>query len=431
MSITLRVGQHLWQRARRVLPGGVSSNVKMEERPHPLFFDRAEGSRLYDCDGNAYIDYTCGYGPVVLGHAYPPVVEALQAAAARGFLYGGQHEGEILLAERLAAMVPCIEMVRYNCTGSEVVVAAVRLARAYTRRTKIIRFTGHYHGWFDEELLATHPAPDGDARPVPESAGQPATSAAHVLVASWNDAAALERVLAAYRGDVAAVLMEPIMCNSGVIMPDPGYLERVRALCTEHGTVLIFDEVITGFRVHLGGAQALLGITPDLAVFGKAMANGFPLSCIGGRRDIMDLIASGGVVHAGTFNGNPLGVAAALATIDELARDDGAVFRRLNATGQRLMQGIREAAAGRGIPVLVQGPGPVFYMWFTDRPAITGYRSSAQVSREPYARFAAAMLAGGVRVIPGGRWYVTYSHTDDDVDRTLKTVEVALAAAVR
>jgi len=431
MSVRLRVGRNLWQRAQRVLPGGVSSNVKMEERPQPLFFDRAEGSRLYDCDGNAYIDYTCGYGPVVLGHAYPPVVEALQAAAARGFLYGGQHEGEILLAERLVAAVPCIEMVRYNSTGSEAVAAAVRLARAYTRRTKIIRFAGHYHGWFDEELLATHPAPDGDALPVPESAGQPVSSAAHVLVAPWNDVAALEAILAAHRGEVAAVLMEPIMCNSGVIMPEPGYLERVRALCTEHGTVLIFDEVITGFRVHLGGAQALLGVTPDLATFGKAMANGFPFSAVGGRREIMDLISSGSVVHAGTFNGNPLGVAAALATIDELARDDGAVFRRLNATGQRLMQGIREVAAGRGIPVLVQGPGPVFYMWFTDRPAITGYQSSAQVNREPYARFAAAMLAGGVRVIPGGRWYVTSSHTDDDIDRTLKAVAAALDAAVR
>ncbi len=432
MSVVLQNGRRLLERARRVLPGGVSSNVKMEERPQPLFFARAEGSRLYDCDGNAYIDYTCGYGPVILGHAYPPVVDALQRAAARGFNYGGQHEGEILLAERLAAAVPCIEMVRYNSSGSEVVAAAVRLARAYTRRLKIVRFAGHYHGWFDEELLATHPspdgdaAPDGDAPPEPESAGQPASSAAHVLVAPWNDAGALERLLAAHLGEVAGVLMEPIMCNSGAIMPAPGYLERVRELCTRHGVVLIFDEVITGFRVHLGGAQALLGVTPDLAVFGKALANGFPLSCVGGRREIMDLISDGRVVHAGTFNGNPLGVASALATLDELARDDGAAFHRLTATGRRLMQGIREAAAAKGTPVLVQGPGPVFYMWFTDQSAITDYRSSARVSREPYARFAAAMLARGVRVIPGGRWYVTLSHTDADIDQTLKTAAAAL-----
>lgn len=443
MSVVLRAGQQLWERARRVLPGGVSSNVKMEERPQPLFFTRAEGSRLYDCDGNAYIDYTCGYGPVILGHAHPPVVDALQRAAARGFIYGGQHEGEILLAERLADAVPCIEMVRYNSSGSEVVAAAVRLARAYTRRTKIVKFAGHYHGWFDEELLATHPSPvgdtspvgdaspDGDAPPEPESAGQPPSSAAHVLVAPWNDAGALERLLAAHPGEVAGVLMEPIMCNSGVIMPAPGYLERVRELCTRHGVVLIFDEVITGFRVYLGGAQALLGVTPDLAVFGKALANGFPLSCVGGRREIMDLITDGRVVHAGTFNGNPLGVAAALATIDELARDGGAAYRRLTATGTRLMRGIREAAAAKGTPVLVQGPGPVFYMWFTDQAAITDYPSSARVSREPYARFAAAMLARGVRVIPGGRWYVTLSHTDADIDQTLKTMAAALDDAFK
>ena len=448
MSVVLRVGQDLWTRARRVLPGGVSSNVKMDERPQPLFFTHAEGSRLYDCDGNAYIDYTCGYGPVILGHAYPPVVEALQRAAARGFNYGGQHEGEILLAERLAAAVPCIDMVRYNSSGSEVVAAAVRLARAYTRRSKIVKFAGHYHGWFDEELLATHPspvgdaapdgdaspdgdaAPDGDGPPGPESAGQPASSAAHVLVAPWNDAAALERLLAAHQGEVAAVLMEPIMCNSGAIMPAPGYLERARELCTRHGVVLIFDEVITGFRVDLGGAQALLGVTPDLAVFGKAVANGFPLSCVGGRREIMDLMSTGNVFHGGTFNGNPLGIASALATLDELARDDGAAFHRLTATGRRLMQGIRDAAAARGTPVLVQGPGPVFYMWFTDQPAITDYRSSARVSREPYARFAAAMLARGVRVIPGGRWYVTVSHTDADIDQTLNTVGTALEESI-
>ncbi len=429
MHVNLLNGQRLLDRARHVLPGGVSSNIKMEERPQPLFFSRAEGSRLYDCDGNRYIDYTCGYGPVILGHAYPPVVNALQRAAAQGFLYGGQHEGEILLAERLAAVVPCIEMVRYNSTGSEAVAAAVRLARAYTGRTKLVRFAGHYHGWFDEELISTHPSADGETVPLLESQGQSPAAAAHILVAPWNDAAALERLLSTHAHEVAAILMEPIMCNSGVIMPAAGYLERVRALCTQHGIMLIFDEVITGFRVHLGGAQALLGVTPDLAVFGKAMANGFPLSCVGGRREIMDLISSGSVVHAGTFNGNPLGVASALATIDELARDGGAAYHRLNTTGRRLMQGIREVAAGKGIPVLVQGPGPVFYMWFTDRPSITDYRSSAQVSREPYARFAAAMLAGGVRVIPGGRWYVTYSHTDADVDQTLKAVAAALEVA--
>lgn len=424
----LRTGERLWERARRVMPGGVNSNVKMEERPRPLFFARASGSRLVDSDGTEYIDYTCAYGPVILGHAYPPVVAAVQQAAARGFLYGGQHEGEIQLAERLADVVPCIEMVRLNSTGSEAVAAAVRLARAYTGRTRVVRFAGHYHGWLDEQLASTHPPVEGAAAPVLESAGQLPSAGAHLLVAPWNDAEALEQLVAAHRGEIAAVLMEPIMCNAGVIMPGPGYLEQVRSLCSRQGIVLIFDEVITGFRVHLGGAQALLGVVPDLAVFGKAMANGFPMSCVAGRREIMDLITSGRVVHAGTFNGNPLGVAAALATIDELLHRSEEIYPRLVAVGTQLMRGIADLAARRGIPVLLQGPGPVFYMWFTDARTIADYRASAAVDREPYARFAEALLAAGVRVIPGGRWYVSFSHTDRDVDQTLEAVAAALDA---
>jgi glutamate-1-semialdehyde 2,1-aminomutase len=426
MDLNLGKGRRLWERACRVLPGGVSSNVKMEERPQPMFFAHAEGSRLVDFDGNTYVDYTCGYGPVVLGHAYPTVVAALQHAAARGLVYGGQHEGEVLLAEQLVSLVPCLEMVRYNCTGSEAMAAAVRLARGHTGRTKVVRFAGHYHGWFDEQLISTHPAPDNGEAAHPESVGQSPSATEHLIVAPWNDAHALTRVFDAHGRDVAAVVMEPIMCNSGVIMPADGYLEHVRALCSEHGSVLIFDEVITGFRVHLGGAQAMLGVTPDLAVFGKAIANGFPLSCVGGRREIMERISSGGIVHAGTFNGNPLGVAAARATLEELARNEGAAYQRLTAVGQRLMQGIRQAAAARGIPVLLQGPGPVFYMWFTEAEAIGDYRASARVSREPYARFAVALLSAGVRVIPGGRWYISLSHSDDDVERTIAAVGRAL-----
>jgi glutamate-1-semialdehyde 2,1-aminomutase len=427
-KLSLLQGQRLWDRARRVLPGGVNSNVKMEEQPQPLYFERAEGSRLHDCDGNTYIDYTCGYGPIILGHAYPAVVSAVQQAAGRGFLYGGQHEGEILLAEQLVEVVPCIEMARLSSTGSEAVAAAVRVARAFTGRPKIMRFAGHYHGWFDEQLASTHP-PAGHDESIPfgESAGQPATATANLLTATWNDIEALRRVTSAHRDEIAAVLMEPIMCNSGVIMPQEQYLGQVRDLCDRFGILLIFDEVITGFRVALGGAQALLRVTPDLAVFGKALANGFPISCVGGRREIMEPIASGGVVHAGTFNGNPLGVAAALATLGELQRLGHDLYDRLTTMGQRLMRGIRQSAGDIGIPVLLQGPGPVFYMWFTDAPAITSYRDSARVSRTPYARFATALLGLGIRVIPGGRWYVSYSHTDEDVEQTLDAVTRALA----
>src|SRR5437870_3255069 len=329
----LRYGRQLWDRARRVLPGGVNSNVKMDERPQPLYFVRAEGSRLVDCDGNSYIDYTCGFGPVILGHAYPSVVHAIQQAAAQGLLYGGQHEAEV-------------------------------------------------------QLAAAHP------------------------------------------GKVAAVLMEPIMCNSGVIFPETGYLQGVRDVCRRQGIVLIFDEVITGFRVHLGGAQALLNVVPDLAVFGKAMANGFRIGCVGGRREVLDLAASS-VVHAGTFNGHPVGVAAALATLREVSSRAEEIYAHLTALGSRLMHGIRQIAAAKNIPVLLQRPGAVFYMWFTPAPAVHDYATSARIDRAPYARFAEAMLAAGVRLIPGGRWYVSFSHTDADVSRTLDAVAGALDEAVR
>ncbi|TMJ06838.1 MAG: aspartate aminotransferase family protein [Bacillati bacterium ANGP1] len=428
----LHYGRQLWDRARRVLPGGVNSNVKMDERPQPLYFVRAEGSRLVDCDGNSYIDFTCGYGPVILGHGYPSVVHAVHQATARGMLFGGQHEAEVQLAELLRDLVPCIDMVRLNCTGSEAVAAAVRLARAYTGRTKVVRFAGHYHGWFDELLVSTHPPADHEESvPLLESAGQPASAIAEVLVTRWNDLSSLERLVAAHPGKIAAVLMEPIMCNTGVIFPDAGYLQGVRDLCRAQGIVLVFDEVITGFRVHLGGAQALLNVVPDLAVFGKAMANGFPVSCVGGRREILEPVASAGVVHAGTFNGNPLGVAAALATLHELSLRTNEIYPHLMALGTRLMKEIRKIAVGKGIPVLLQGPGPVFYMWFTDVPAVSDYRSSARIDRAPYARFAEALLAAGVRVIPGGRWYVSFSHTDADVNRTLEAVSGALDAAAR
>ncbi|MDR7480784.1 MAG: aspartate aminotransferase family protein [Armatimonadota bacterium] len=428
MNRTLVRGLELYGRAQRVLPGGVSSNVKMEERPQPLYFVRAEGSHLYDVDGNEYIDYTCGYGPIVLGHAFPPVVEAVQRAAAAGFIFGGQHEGEVVLAERLAEIVPGIEMVRYNCTGSEAVAAACRIARGATGRTRIVRFAGHYHGWLDEQLIATRPVPEAETATVPESRGQPPSAAEHLLVAPWNDLPALEALFQAHGGEIAAVLMEPLMCNAGVIYPQEGYLQGVRALCHAAGALLIFDEIITGFRVHLGGAQALLGVVPDLTVLGKAMANGFPLSAVGGRREVMEVVASGGVVHAGTFNGNPLGVAAALATIQELARGEGAVYARMTDLATRLMDGIRAVSKRKEIPVLLQGPGPVFYLWFTDMPAIRSYRESAAVSRAPYERFAAALLAHGVRVIPGGRWYVSASHRLEDVERTLEAVDRSLDA---
>ena len=299
----------LHQRAGHVLPGGVSTGFRAAEKPVPLFFERAEGSRLVDVDGNAYVDYVCGMGPIILGHSHPEVTEAVARAAAMLVQTGGQHEAEVELAERLVGHVPSFEMLRPSMSGSEAVHGAIRLARAATGRSVVVKFAGHYHGWLDGVLGATRKLP-----PIlPESKGQPASTLAEVVALEWNDLDALRRTLTTSGDQIAAVIMEPYPCNGGVIPPAPGFVEAARELTRACGAVLIFDEVITGFRLGLDGAQGMLGVTPDLTVVAKAMANGVPIAAFGGRRDLMELLARGGVTHAGTYNAGGISVAAALA----------------------------------------------------------------------------------------------------------------------
>jgi glutamate-1-semialdehyde 2,1-aminomutase len=307
-----------YDEACQVLAGGVSSNFRMGGQPAPLFFERAEGPYLYDVDGNRYVDYVLGMGPCILGHAPREVVDAVATTLNLGQLYAGQHRLEVDLARKVQEMVPCAELVRFAGSGSEVVQAAFRLARAYTGRSKIVRFEGHYHGWIDtalispratEEELGSYEAPNT----VPGSRGQVRSALEDLIVLPWNDLEVLRRTLERHAGEIAGVIMEPILCNTGVILPRPGYLEGVRDLTARLGIVLIFDEVITGFRVALGGAQARLGVTPDLATYAKAIANGFPLAAVAGRREIMDLLNQG-VVHGGTYNASPATAAAAAAT---------------------------------------------------------------------------------------------------------------------
>lgn len=423
----------LSERARKSLAGGVSSNVRMgPELLPPLYFERGEGSRLVDVDGNSYVDYTIGQGPDILGHAPEVLIEALVDTTRKGLLYAGQHELEIELSEKLQELIPCAEMVRYSNSGSEIVQAAFRVARAYTGRERIVKFEGHYHGWFDNVLVSVHPplnqvGPAERPYTVPASAGQAGSAVGEMIVLPWNDLEVLSDVLAWQGDEIAAVIMEPIMCNTGCILPREGYLEGVRELCSEHGVVFILDEIITGFRVGLGGAQAYLGVTPDLATFGKAMAGGFPVSCMAGKRELMELIASGEVTHSGTFNSNVPAMAAALATIGELEKEQGQVYQRLHQLGNRLSAGLKELADQQGIPAQVQGPGPMFHLAFAEGPLVTDYRSFARQSDTAlYHRFARLMLEEGVRVIPRGLWYVSAAHTADDVDFTLQAAESAL-----
>ncbi len=423
-----RKSEEYFQRARRVLPGGVSSNIRLLERPSPLVFTRARGAIIEDVDGRTYIDYMCGMGPIILGHGDPGVTGAITDAIGQGLVFAGTHPLEIEAAERIAAAVPSVEMVRFCSSGSEAVHAAIRIARAATGRWKIARFEGHYHGWLDTIYIGEQPDAERPVAPaVPGTRGQPASALQDVVVLPWNDPDALQAAMHMYRGQLAAVILEPILCNTGVIPPKPGYVEAIREWCDRDGTTLIFDEVITGFRVALGGAQSLLGIRPDLTVFGKAVANGFPLSVVGGRRDLMDHVASGAVLHGGTYNGNLPAMAAARATLDALSAGGGAVYRHITDTGRSLMDGLRRAGAGAGMPVLVQGPGPVFHMWITNRASIDEPRTARTEGAAQYARFAEAMVQRGVRPIPGGRWYLCAAHTAEHVAQTVRVAREALA----
>ncbi len=289
----------LFGRARSALAGGVSSQFRSYEYPHPLFYESGQGSRITDVDGNTYLDFTLSQGPLILGHSHPVVVEAVTEAIASGQIFAGQHLAELELAETVKRLVPCADLVRFSLSGSEAVHAALRAARVHTGKTRFLKFEGHYHGWFDNVAVSVSASTADQLgerhrpRPLPWTRGRPPSSDAEVVTAGWNDLEAVERVLASDPDGMAAVITEPVMCNSGCIMPVESYLEGLRSLCSFYGAVLIFDEVITGFRLGMSGAQGYFGVTPDLATFGKAMANGFPISVLAGKTEVMAHVAEG------------------------------------------------------------------------------------------------------------------------------------------
>ena len=423
----------LYERAKEHLGGGVSSNFRYAgygESPVPLFYAKGSGSRLTDVDGNVYIDYALANGPAILGHAPPPVLEAVTRSLATGQLFAGQHALELELARRLTGIVPCAELVRFASSGSEAVQAALRLARAHTGRRKIVKFEGHYHGWLDNIFMSVAPSPN-EAGPasapvaVSHTPGQPESVLGDVMVLPWNDIDTFAEALRAYRDEIAGVIMEPILCNTGALRPRPGYLEGVRELCTEHGVVLIFDEVITGFRVALQGAQGLLGVTPDLAVFAKALAAGFPLAAVVGRHDMMDQVGAGGVMHGGTYNANVMSVAAGLATLEALSRDDGQAYRDMHRRGERLMEELPAIARRHGEEVRVFGVGPAFHVAFTGDADVHDYRAFSRIDGTRRDRFNARLHSEGVRVTARGTWFLSAAHSDEDIEESLAAAERA------
>lgn len=421
----------LLERARNSIPGGVTSNVRAGERPFPLFFTRAAGAIITDVDGNEYIDYVLGQGPMILGHSHPAVLDAVERAMRRGQLFAGQHELEIEVAEALVRLIPCAEHCRFGLSGSELVQAAMRLARAITGRTLILRFEGHYHGWFDNVLLnAATPIDQLGPRESPQlrlsSAGQTSSVLGDYLLLPWNDLALVEQLFAERGHEIAAVMTEPMMCNTGAIPPAPAFLKGLRRLCDQHGALLYMDETITGFRLGISGAQGRFGVTPDLATFAKAMAGGFATAALVGRRDHMERLTRD-VNHSGTFNGNVISMAAAAAALAELERDDGAAYRHMEEIGSALIDGVRELASRHGVPLLVQGLPTAFHLAFTELSAISDYRDYIQhCDKERYGRLKVALLRRGVRVLDRGIWYISTAHTYAHVERTLAALDEAL-----
>ena len=424
--------REMLERSRRSLAGGVSSPFRAKA-PVPLFFEDGKAARLRDVDGNEYIDYQLAWGPMILGYSHPAMVERMRTQVEKPWSYGAQHQLEITVAEKIQSMVPCAERIAFTSSGSETVQLAHRLARAYSRRPAILKFEGHYHGWMDSALHSYKPQP-GEVGPlesphtVPGSCGQVANSSENVIVSPWNRLDILEELLESRGRTVAAIMMEPVLCNSGCLMPQPGFLEAVRALADRYGCLLIFDEVITGFRIDPGGAQTHFGITPDLATFGKAVAGGMPLSVVAGRADIMEQMFTGGVVFGGTFNGNPLSLSGADVCLNELSRNDGEALKRANHLGSELMKGIRESAKSRGIPLQVTGFGTAFYLHFTECEELTDYRDTFHDDRERLQRFLLAALSQGVQMVPDGRMYVSTAHTADDIEETRRKLDCAFQA---
>lgn len=427
-SIQYKESAALLERAKKVLAGGVSSEFRKYNHPHALFYTHGKGSRIYDADGNEYLDFTLSQGPLILGHSHPEVVKAVADYAATGQLYAGQHLKEIELAEKMNAIIPSAELMRFCLDGSTAVQTAFRIARAKTGRNKFLRFEGHYHGWLDNVCwgnAAASPEAMGEReQPVSNawSKGLAAASKDESVVLPWNDLSLVEKAVAARRDEIAAIITEPVMCNNNCILPAPGFLEGLRGICHRYGMALIFDEVITGFRLSLGGAQQYFGITPDMSVFAKAMASGYPISAIVGKKEWMDQLENG-VIHAGTMNSGNATVAAALATINVLDRENpyGSMF----ALGRYFMTGLQKAAAAAGQPLLVQGPGPMFCISFTERSSVMDYRESFDCDKAKLSKFIAGMHDRKIRIIGRGLVYINAVHTKEEVD-----MAVAVAAEV-
>lgn len=420
-------------RARKVLCRGMSSAARL--RSHQIVLAEGHGSRVIDIDGNSYIDLVCGFGPILLGHAPQAVTDAASRAAARSPLVGAPTVAEGELAERLVSAVPSAERVALANTGSEAVHLAIRIARAATDRRAIVRFEGHFHGWVDPmftNALGTLAADSASPAPLPLIPNTPGAAApADIVVARWNDLASLRDALDSVSGGAACVIMEPLPYNMGTIEPDAGYLAAVLDLCRSRGTILIFDEVLSGFRLALGGAQERLGVVPDMSIFSKAFASGFPIGAVGGRADVMEAATTGPVRPAGTFAANRVSVAAGLATLTELADRNPGIYTHLDALGRQLARGLRELADHHRIPLVINQVGSVAQLLWNPRQPVHDYASATAGDPAPVAKLAEGVAKRGVFMAPRGLALVGAAHTEADVTEVIDAfaAEISLMAA--
>jgi glutamate-1-semialdehyde 2,1-aminomutase len=420
--------QQLFAEALNYLPGGVNSPVRAFRAVGgtPFFAQKAYGARVEDIDGNTYIDYVCTWGPSILGHAHPEVIKAIKSATDRGTSFGIPNPLEVELARKICDWVPSVQKVRMTNSGTEATMSAIRLARGFTRRDKIIKFEGCYHGHVDSLLVKA--GSGALTLGQPDSAGIPAALAALTLALPFNDVEALRSAFEQNKGEIAAVIVEPIPANAGLILPAPGYLETMRELCTAHGTLLIFDEVMTGFRLARGGAQELLGVRPDLSCFGKVIGGGLPVGAVGGRADIMDYFAPlGPVYQAGTLSGNPLAMAAGLAQLKVLEEQD--IFSKLDKLGEQLETETRAALKAENLPYVFYRIGSMFCLFFTGKPV--GNLDDARTSDlKHFTRFFHALLSSGIYIAPSQfeTGFISAAHTEQDLEQTAKAMRQALRA---
>jgi len=415
----------LFDRAARVLPGGVNSPVRAFRAVggDPLFIERSDGSRIFDVDGNGYIDYVSSWGPMILGHNNAAIREAVVNAAQKGLSFGAPNENELRLAEKMISFVPDVEMLRMVSSGTEAVMSALRLARAYTGRQKIIKFEGCYHGHSDNMLVKA--GSGALTTGAPDSPGVPVSVAGDTLIASYNDLGEVEQLINKY--DVACIIVEPVAANMGVVLPNDDFLAGLRSICDNSGSLLVFDEVITGFRLCKGGAQEYYGVRADLVTYGKIIGGGMPVGAYGGSREIMELVSpSGRVYQAGTLSGNPVAMAAGLAQLESLESPD--VYRHINRLGGKLAEGLRSIACDLDMAACVNQIGSLVCLYFGIESA-NSYAEVKNADTAMYARYFREMLASGIYLAPSQfeAMFISFAHTDKDVDDTLELAHRALS----